>query len=158
MIGAGKNGPPRKYERWLSSASSGSVGLAMITDRVWRSFRTENPWVGDSHSFSPIFKSSAACLGELEVLECGLEFELVGEPKLRRFRCKVIEPSLLCIALQNWSDMFTTWLIDFGVLQFLVSERFFPYEPEGSNYCIIMHSLNQVNRVRSLAYGNDVSQ
>ncbi|MED6158649.1 hypothetical protein PIB30_034706 [Stylosanthes scabra] len=50
MIGAGKNGPPRKYERWLSSASSGSVRLAMITDRVWRSFRTENPWVGDSHS------------------------------------------------------------------------------------------------------------
>ncbi|MED6112027.1 hypothetical protein PIB30_057866 [Stylosanthes scabra] len=34
MIGAGKNGPPGKYERWLSSASSGSVGLAMITDRV----------------------------------------------------------------------------------------------------------------------------
>ncbi|MED6204844.1 hypothetical protein PIB30_012615 [Stylosanthes scabra] len=33
MIGAGKNGPPGKYERWLSSASSGSVGLAMITDR-----------------------------------------------------------------------------------------------------------------------------
>ncbi|MED6145125.1 hypothetical protein PIB30_022123 [Stylosanthes scabra] len=22
-----KNGPPRKYERWLSSASSGSVGI-----------------------------------------------------------------------------------------------------------------------------------
>ncbi|MED6134629.1 hypothetical protein PIB30_038724 [Stylosanthes scabra] len=36
MIGAGKNGPPGKYERWLSSASSGSVGLAMITDRVLR--------------------------------------------------------------------------------------------------------------------------
>ncbi|MED6209405.1 hypothetical protein PIB30_054348 [Stylosanthes scabra] len=34
MIGVGKNGPPGKYERWLSSASSGSVGLAMITDRV----------------------------------------------------------------------------------------------------------------------------
>ncbi|MED6188645.1 hypothetical protein PIB30_087856, partial [Stylosanthes scabra] len=34
MIEAGKNGPPGKYERWLSSASSGSVGLAMITDRV----------------------------------------------------------------------------------------------------------------------------
>ncbi|MED6162538.1 hypothetical protein PIB30_071401 [Stylosanthes scabra] len=34
MIGAGKNGPPGKYERWLSSASSGSIGLAMITDRV----------------------------------------------------------------------------------------------------------------------------
>ncbi|MED6184218.1 hypothetical protein PIB30_045320 [Stylosanthes scabra] len=34
MIRAGKNGPPGKYERWLSSASSGSVGLAMITDRV----------------------------------------------------------------------------------------------------------------------------
>ncbi|MED6215703.1 hypothetical protein PIB30_000709 [Stylosanthes scabra] len=50
MIGAGKNGPPGKYERWLSSASSGSVGLAMITDRVWRSFLTENPWVGDSYS------------------------------------------------------------------------------------------------------------
>ncbi|MED6214161.1 hypothetical protein PIB30_100204, partial [Stylosanthes scabra] len=31
---AGKNGPPGKYERWLSSASSGSVELAMITDRV----------------------------------------------------------------------------------------------------------------------------
>ncbi|MED6148078.1 hypothetical protein PIB30_049807 [Stylosanthes scabra] len=29
-----KNGPPGKYERWLSNASSGSVGLAMITDRV----------------------------------------------------------------------------------------------------------------------------
>ncbi|MED6165625.1 hypothetical protein PIB30_101391 [Stylosanthes scabra] len=93
MIGAGKNGPPGKYERWLFSASSGSVGLAMITDRVWRSFRTENPWVGDSHS---VYSS------------------------------------------------------DF-------SERFFPYEPDGSNYCIIMYSLNQVNRVRSLAYGNDVS-
>ncbi|MED6169980.1 hypothetical protein PIB30_026161 [Stylosanthes scabra] len=25
-------------------------GLAMITDRVWRFIRTENPWVGDSHS------------------------------------------------------------------------------------------------------------
>ncbi|MED6132350.1 hypothetical protein PIB30_018188 [Stylosanthes scabra] len=50
MIGAGKNGPPGKYERWLSSASSRSVGLAMITDRVWLSFRTENAWVGDSHS------------------------------------------------------------------------------------------------------------
>ncbi|MED6115802.1 hypothetical protein PIB30_094206 [Stylosanthes scabra] len=50
MIGAGKNGPPGKYERWLSSASSGSVGLAMITDRGWRFIRTENPWVGDSHS------------------------------------------------------------------------------------------------------------
>ncbi|MED6134357.1 hypothetical protein PIB30_036309 [Stylosanthes scabra] len=24
--------------------------LAMITDRVWRFIRTENPWVGDSHS------------------------------------------------------------------------------------------------------------
>ncbi|MED6174788.1 hypothetical protein PIB30_072301 [Stylosanthes scabra] len=36
MIGAGKNGPPRKYERWLSSASSGSVGLAMITDRTFQ--------------------------------------------------------------------------------------------------------------------------
>ncbi|MED6220228.1 hypothetical protein PIB30_042879 [Stylosanthes scabra] len=34
MIGAGKNGPLGKYERWLSSASSGSVGFAMITDRV----------------------------------------------------------------------------------------------------------------------------
>ncbi|MED6219866.1 hypothetical protein PIB30_039716 [Stylosanthes scabra] len=34
MIGAGKNGPPGKYERWLSSASSRLVGLAMITDRV----------------------------------------------------------------------------------------------------------------------------
>ncbi|MED6201362.1 hypothetical protein PIB30_094204 [Stylosanthes scabra] len=34
MIGAGKNGPPGKYERWLFSASSGSVGLAMITDRT----------------------------------------------------------------------------------------------------------------------------
>ncbi|MED6125287.1 hypothetical protein PIB30_067164 [Stylosanthes scabra] len=34
MIGAGKNGPPGKYERWLSSGSSGSVGLAMIADRV----------------------------------------------------------------------------------------------------------------------------
>ncbi|MED6205631.1 hypothetical protein PIB30_019378 [Stylosanthes scabra] len=33
MIGAGKNGPPGKYERWLSSASSRSVRLAMITDR-----------------------------------------------------------------------------------------------------------------------------
>ncbi|MED6124082.1 hypothetical protein PIB30_055740 [Stylosanthes scabra] len=50
MIGAGKNGPPGKYERWLSSASSGSVGLAMITDRSWRFIRTENPSVGDSHS------------------------------------------------------------------------------------------------------------
>ncbi|MED6113737.1 hypothetical protein PIB30_073639 [Stylosanthes scabra] len=50
MIGAGKNGPPGKYERWLSSASSGSVGLAMITDRGWRFIRIENPWVGDSHS------------------------------------------------------------------------------------------------------------
>ncbi|MED6107072.1 hypothetical protein PIB30_010519 [Stylosanthes scabra] len=49
-IGAGKNGPSEKYERRLSSASSGSVGLAMITDWVWRSFRTKNPWVGDSHS------------------------------------------------------------------------------------------------------------
>ncbi|MED6209620.1 hypothetical protein PIB30_056511 [Stylosanthes scabra] len=26
------------------------LGLAIITDRVWHSFRTENPWVGDSHS------------------------------------------------------------------------------------------------------------
>ncbi|MED6208160.1 hypothetical protein PIB30_042560 [Stylosanthes scabra] len=34
MIGAGKNAPPGKYERCLSSASSGSVGLAIITDRV----------------------------------------------------------------------------------------------------------------------------
>ncbi|MED6127398.1 hypothetical protein PIB30_087778 [Stylosanthes scabra] len=49
MIGAGKNGPPGKYERWLSSASSGSVGLAMITDRnmnigshVWRVTPTYN--------------------------------------------------------------------------------------------------------------------
>ncbi|MED6198404.1 hypothetical protein PIB30_066015 [Stylosanthes scabra] len=25
-------------------------GLAMITDRVWRFIRIENPWVGDSHS------------------------------------------------------------------------------------------------------------
>ncbi|MED6182218.1 hypothetical protein PIB30_026610 [Stylosanthes scabra] len=65
MIGAGKNGPPGKYERWLSSASSGSVGLAMITDR-----------------FSPNFKSSAACLGKLEVSVCRLEW-LASEPKLR---------------------------------------------------------------------------
>ncbi|MED6185983.1 hypothetical protein PIB30_062384, partial [Stylosanthes scabra] len=35
-IGARKNGPPGKYERWLSSASSGSVGLAMITDRTFQ--------------------------------------------------------------------------------------------------------------------------
>ncbi|MED6220543.1 hypothetical protein PIB30_045799 [Stylosanthes scabra] len=76
MIGAGKNGPPGKYERWLSIASSGSVGLAMITDRVWRSFRTENPWVGDSHS---VYSSDFS-------------------------------------ALRNWSNMFATWLIGFGVL------------------------------------------
>ncbi|MED6136732.1 hypothetical protein PIB30_058495, partial [Stylosanthes scabra] len=25
-------------------------GLDIITDRVWRFIRTENPWVGDSHS------------------------------------------------------------------------------------------------------------
>ncbi|MED6168937.1 hypothetical protein PIB30_016420 [Stylosanthes scabra] len=69
MIGAGKNGPPGKYERWLSSASSGSVGLAMITDRVWRSFRTENPWVGDSHSvYLSDFSGTGSMLGKLAKL------------------------------------------------------------------------------------------
>ncbi|MED6200735.1 hypothetical protein PIB30_088217 [Stylosanthes scabra] len=69
MIGAGKNGPPGKYERWLSSASSGSVGIGYD-----------------------------------------------NRP-----------------------------------------EQFFPYELEGGNCCTVMHSLNQVNRVKSLAYDNDLS-
>ncbi|MED6148978.1 hypothetical protein PIB30_058028 [Stylosanthes scabra] len=64
-------------------------GLAIITDRAWRLFRTENPWVGDSHSLSPKVKSSAARLGELEVSVCRLEFSFgsVNEPKLRKFYC-----------------------------------------------------------------------
>ncbi|MED6127130.1 hypothetical protein PIB30_085168 [Stylosanthes scabra] len=37
-------------------------------------------------------------------------------------------------------------------------EQFFPYEPEGSNCCTVVHSLNQVNHVKSLAYGNDLSR
>ncbi|MED6156275.1 hypothetical protein PIB30_013081 [Stylosanthes scabra] len=53
MIRAGKNGPPGKYERWLSSASSGLVGLAMITDRVqvqaWK--LAKYPWDSDHSSF-----------------------------------------------------------------------------------------------------------
>ncbi|MED6122114.1 hypothetical protein PIB30_036734 [Stylosanthes scabra] len=43
-------------------------GMAIITDRVWRSIRTENPWVGDSHS---VYHQTFQGLG------------LVGEPKLR---------------------------------------------------------------------------
>ncbi|MED6148355.1 hypothetical protein PIB30_052493 [Stylosanthes scabra] len=99
MIGAGKNGPPGKYERGLSNANSGSVGLAMITDRVWRSFRTENPWVGDSHSSPPKVKFSAACIGELEVSVCRLEFWVVGEPKFRRFCCKRFKIDPTCSRL-----------------------------------------------------------
>ncbi|MED6113638.1 hypothetical protein PIB30_072747 [Stylosanthes scabra] len=48
---------------YQTSASSGSVGLAMITDRVWRSCRTENPGVGDSHSvYSSDFSGAGSSL------------------------------------------------------------------------------------------------
>ncbi|MED6214160.1 hypothetical protein PIB30_100203 [Stylosanthes scabra] len=72
-----------------------------------------------------------------------------------RFGFSTWKSCCLSVALRNWSNMFATWLIGFGVLQFLVSKQFFPYEPEGSNCCTIVHTLNQVNRVKNLAYGND---
>ncbi|MED6209295.1 hypothetical protein PIB30_053308 [Stylosanthes scabra] len=107
MIGAEKNGPPGKYERWLSSASSGSVGLALITDRT---FQVQvQAW-----KVSEASVKISVCLAFSEV---------------QVFRCIFWRTR----ALRNWSNMFATWLIGFGVLQFLVSERFFPYEPEESN-------------------------
>ncbi|MED6176903.1 hypothetical protein PIB30_092796 [Stylosanthes scabra] len=88
MIGAGKNGPPGKYERWLSSASSGSVGLAMITDQGWRFIRTENPWVGDSHSVQyQTFQVHVRAwkVGEVSEKNVG---RLVS-PRVQVFRCVI---------------------------------------------------------------------
>ncbi|MED6188550.1 hypothetical protein PIB30_087030 [Stylosanthes scabra] len=100
-IGGGKNGPLGKYERWLSSASSGSVGLAMITDRGRRFIRTVNPWVGDSHSV----KSFAACLGELEVSVCRLGFSL-GQLVNLSFAGSVVSASKLIRHVRDLVDRF----------------------------------------------------
>ncbi|MED6124377.1 hypothetical protein PIB30_058404 [Stylosanthes scabra] len=56
-------------------------GLVMITDRVWRFIRTENPWVGDSHSvYYQTFQIQ------------GLEFGLGSGPKLRRLKKRSQKP------------------------------------------------------------------
>ncbi|MED6149221.1 hypothetical protein PIB30_060375 [Stylosanthes scabra] len=47
MIGAGKNGPPGKYERWLSSASSGSVGYRFKLGKL-----AKYPWDSEYLVFS----------------------------------------------------------------------------------------------------------
>ncbi|MED6135553.1 hypothetical protein PIB30_047623 [Stylosanthes scabra] len=100
MIGAGKNGPPGKYERWLSSASSGSVGIGCDNrpgeltvacrnrhaSSGWRFICTENPWVGDSHSVHyQTFQVQVRNwkVGEVFVKKVG---RLVS-PRVQVFRC-----------------------------------------------------------------------
>ncbi|MED6149196.1 hypothetical protein PIB30_060150 [Stylosanthes scabra] len=88
MIGAGKNGPPGKYERWLSSASSGSVGLAMIIDRTFQVLVQASKV---SEAFAKI--SEFLAFSEVQVFHCMsrrtrgvgvlVRVGLVGEPKLR---------------------------------------------------------------------------
>ncbi|MED6162711.1 hypothetical protein PIB30_073149 [Stylosanthes scabra] len=79
MIGAGKNGPPGKYERWLSSASFGSV---------WRSFRTKNPWVGDSHSvYSSDFSGTGSSLESWQSIRGTLIILAFSEGQV--FRCVI---------------------------------------------------------------------
>ncbi|MED6208156.1 hypothetical protein PIB30_042556 [Stylosanthes scabra] len=106
MIGAGKNAPPGKYERWLSSASSGSVGLAIISDRL-----------------SPKFKSPAACLGELEVLVSRLE---LGWSANLSFAGSVVSALKLIKHVRDLVDRF--WGVTIFGIRAVLS-----YEPEGSN-------------------------
>ncbi|MED6221403.1 hypothetical protein PIB30_054305 [Stylosanthes scabra] len=52
MIGAGKNGLPGKYERWLSSASSGSVGLFRYRFKLGK--LAKYPWNSECLAFSEV--------------------------------------------------------------------------------------------------------
>ncbi|MED6140760.1 hypothetical protein PIB30_096545 [Stylosanthes scabra] len=61
-------------------------GLAIITDRGWRFIRTENPWVGDSHSIHyQTFQVQVRAwkVGEVSVKKVG---RLVS-PRVQVFRC-----------------------------------------------------------------------
>ncbi|MED6213649.1 hypothetical protein PIB30_095324 [Stylosanthes scabra] len=100
-------GPPGKYERWLSNASSGSVGLGYdnrpgeltVACRnrhascafVWRFIRTENPWVGDSHSVY------------YQTFQVQVQAWKVGEASVKSTECLAFSESQVfrCVFMEN---------------------------------------------------------